>query len=199
MNNEREFRAATALLLIAAMSISVYHRHKAERIGGARAPAWQEEGWPLAVALRASGFAMWLSVLAYVINPRWMRWSRLHLPPSLRWAGAATGFASLPLFYRIFGSLGENVTPTAGTRKDHKLVTTGPYRWVRHPLYSAGAAFAVALNLLVANWFTTASGTTALTLLLMRLPKEEEELIERFGDEYREYAERTGRLFPRLR
>jgi protein-S-isoprenylcysteine O-methyltransferase Ste14 len=188
MNNEREFRAATALLLIAAMSISVYHRHKAERIGGARAPAWQEEGWPLAVALRASGFAMWLSVLAYVINPCWMRWSRLNLPLSLRWAGAATGFASLPLFYRIFGSLGENVTPTAG-----------PYRWVRHPLYSAGAAFAVALNLLVANWFTTASGTTALMLLLMRLPKEEEELIERFGDEYREYAERTGRLFPRFR
>src|SRR5215211_4840123 len=148
MNNEREFRAATALLLIAAMSISVYHRHKAERIGGARAPAWQEEGWPLAVALRASGFAMWLSVLAYVINPCWIRWSRLNLPLSLR---------------------------------------------------SAGAAFAVALNLLVANWFTTASGTTALMLLLMRLPKEEEELIERFGDEYREYAERTGRLFPRFR
>ncbi len=74
-----------------------------------------------------------------------------------------------------------------------------PYRWVRHPLYSAGAVFAVALNLLVANWFTTASGTTALTLLLMRLPKEEEELIIRFGDEYREYAERTGRLFPRFR
>jgi protein-S-isoprenylcysteine O-methyltransferase Ste14 len=70
---------------------------------------------------------------------------------------------------------------------------------VRHPLYSAGAVFAVALNLLVANWFTTASGTTALTLLFMRLPKEEEELIERFGDEYREYARRTGRLFPRFR
>ena len=62
MNNERKFRAATALLLVTAMSISVYHRHKAERIGGARAPAWQEEGWPLAVALRAFGFAMWLGV-----------------------------------------------------------------------------------------------------------------------------------------
>ena len=46
MNNERKFRAATALLLITAMSISVYHRHKAEQIGGARAPAWQEEGGP---------------------------------------------------------------------------------------------------------------------------------------------------------
>ena len=55
MNNERKFRAATALLLVTAMSISVYHRHKAERIGGARAPAWHEEGWPLAVALRVPG------------------------------------------------------------------------------------------------------------------------------------------------
>ena len=36
---------------------------------------------------------MWLGVLAYVINPRWMRWSRLNLPPSLRWTGAAIGFA----------------------------------------------------------------------------------------------------------
>ena len=140
---------------------------------------------------------MWLGVLAYVINPRWMRWSRLNLPPSLRWTGRRW-VREPAAVYRIFGSLGENVTPTAGTRKDHKLVTTGPYRWVRHPLYSAGAAFAVALNLLVANWFTTASGTTALTLLLMRLPKEEEELIERFGDEYRQYAERTGTAAPAL-
>jgi protein-S-isoprenylcysteine O-methyltransferase Ste14 len=198
MKNERIFRTVTALLLVSAMSISGYNRRRAERTGGERAAAWREEGWPLAVALRASGFAMWLSVLAYVLNPRWMEWSRLEIPSRLRWVGAGTGMASLPLFYWIFGSLGENITPTVSTRKDHRLVTSGPYRWVRHPLYSAGTVFCVSLNLLVASWFTALTGATALALLLVRLPKEEEKLIERFGDEYRVYAKRTGRLLPRL-
>lgn len=186
------------MLLASAVSVSGYHRRRAERAGGGRASARDEEGLPFAVALRASGFAMWLSVLAYVIHPRSMRWSRLDLPPSLRGAGALVGTAMLPVFYRIFDTLGENVTPTAGTRKNHGLVTSGPYRLVRHPLYSAGTAFCLSLSLLIASWFTALSGSTALALLLARVPEEEERLVERFGDEYREYARRTGRFLPRL-
>ncbi len=44
-----------------------------------------------------------------------------------------------------------------------------------------------------------AASLSVLSMLLVRLPKEEEKLIERFGDEYREYMKRTGRLLPRLR
>ncbi len=48
---------------------------------------FQEEGLPTAVALRSSGLALMLSVAAYVLDPRWMRWSSLELPPGLRWSG----------------------------------------------------------------------------------------------------------------
>ncbi len=43
------------------------------------------------------------------------------------------------------------------------------------------------------------ASVAVLVMLLVRLPKEEEKLIERFGDEYREYMKRTGRLLPRIK
>ena len=59
-------------------------------------------------------------------------------------------------------------------------------------------SFFVSLSLLAANWFMALASLSVLTMLLIRLPKEEEKLIERFGDEYREYMKRTGRLLPRF-
>jgi protein-S-isoprenylcysteine O-methyltransferase Ste14 len=55
------------------------------------------------------------------------------------------------------------------------------------------------LSLVAANWFMGLASLSVLSMLLVRLPKEEEKLIERFGDEYREYIKRTGRLLPKLK
>ena len=151
------------------------------------------------LALRGSGLALWLSVLISLIAPRWMRWARLPLPDWLRWTGAGLGTALLPLEYWMFQSLGTGITPTVATRADHQLVTHGPYRWVRHPLYTIGTGVFLAQSLISANWVVAILSVLTLRLLLLRLPKEEAQLIERFGDEYRQYMERTGRLLPRLR
>jgi len=196
MTDESIFRVVTAILFVSALLVSVYHRHKADQAGGK--VSWREEGLPIIVLLRLSGFAAWLSVFIYILNPRWMQWSSLNLPDWLRWFGAALGVATLPLLYWVLISIGKNITPTVATRKDHQLVTGGAYRWVRHPLYSVGSLFFLALNLLVANWFTGLASLIGLTMLLVRLPKEEASLIERFGDEYRAYTKRTGRLLPRI-
>jgi protein-S-isoprenylcysteine O-methyltransferase Ste14 len=199
VRDERIFRAVAAVLLVSALSISGYHRHKAERAGEARSPAWREEGLPVAVGLRSAGLALMLSVAAYVLSPRRMEWSRLDLSSWLRWSGAGLGAASLPLAHWVFSSIGENITPTVTTRRDHELVTDGLYRWVRHLLYSVGSTFWVSLSLLAANWFMGLASVAVLVMVLVRLPKEEARLIERFGDEYSAYTERTGRLLPRLR
>ncbi len=151
---------------------------------------------PTAVALRSSGLALMLSVAAYVLNLRWMKWSSLDLPVWLRWSGAGLGTASLPLALWVFRTIGKNITPSVETREEHELVTGGPYRWVRHPLYAVGSSFFVSLSLVAANWFM---GLSSLSVLLVRSPKEEEKLIERFGDEYRQYMKRTGRLLPGLK
>ena len=95
-------------------------------------------------------------------------------------------------------SLGKNITDTVVTRKEATLVTHGPYHWVRHPLYSVAALFFPALPLLLANWFILLVGILALILLAIRTPIEEAKLIEKFGDEYREYMKCTGRFVPRF-
>ena len=199
VRDERIFRTVAAVLLVSAFSISGYHRYKAERAGEERSPAWQEEGLLVAVGLRSAGLALMLSVAAYVLSPRRMEWSRLDLSSWLRWSGAGLGAASLPLAHWDFSSIGANITPTVTTRRDHELVTDGLYRWVRHPLYSVGSTFWVSLSLLAANWFMGLASVAVLVMVLVRLPKEEARLIERFGDEYRAYTERTGCLLPRLR
>ena len=198
MKKESVFRSITAALLFAAVGISGYHRHKAERAGGEEI-SLQEEGLPVAVALRSSGLVLVLSVLTYLIKPRWMRWSSLDLPAPLRLSGAGLGAVSLPLVLWIFRTIGENITPTVETREKHELVTSGPYRWVRHPLYTVGTSFFVSLAVVAANWFMGLASFAVLAMLVIRLPKEEEKLVERFGDEYRAYIKRTGRLLPRIK
>jgi len=198
MRRESIFRSVTAALLVTAAAISGYHRHRAEQAGEDEI-SLQGEGLTTAVALRSSGLVLMLSVVAYLVNPRWMRWSSLDLPAPLRWSGAGLGAVSLALTLWIFRTIGKNITSTVETREEHELVTGGPYRWVRHPLYTVGTSFFVSLGIVAANWFMELASLSVLVMLLIRLPKEDEKLIERFGDEYRAYIERTRRLLPRIK
>ncbi len=77
------------------------------------------------------------------------------------------------------------------------LVTYGPYRWVRHPMYSFSFLLFFGFSLLSANWFIGLTVIVGLAILVARTSIEESKLIEEFDDEYREYMKRTGRFFPR--
>lgn len=191
------FRFIALIIFIVGLLISGYHRYKAETSG--ERVSWQEEHPVVMVLLRVSGLALWLSVIMYLINPRWMSWARLEIPEWLRWLGVGIGVGSLGLLHWLFSSIGTNITQTVATKKDHQLITHGPYRWVRHPLYSVGTLMFVAFALMAANWFIAAASLLVLVMLTIRLPQEEEKLIQRFGDEYRAYTKRTGRFLPRLR
>ncbi len=195
--DESVFRGILAALLTTALAISAYYRRKAEHASDP--VSWRAEGIPMILALRLTGLALWGSTMAYLVNPRWMQWSQLRVPTWMRWLGAGLGGITLPLLYWVFRSLGSNITPTVATRTQHALITQGPYRWVRHPLYSVGTLFVVSLSLLAANWWMGLASFVALLLLRHRLPQEEGKLIERFGDAYVTYMEQTGRLWPRLR
>lgn len=139
-----------------------------------------------------------LSTLAYLIEPGWMRWSTWPLPDWIRWCGIAFAVPTVLLMYWTLSTLGSNLTDTVATRANHTLVTSGPYRWVRHPYYVVLFLLVCATFLLTANWFIGASGLVVFLLLAVRTPIEEQMLIERFGDEYRRYMARTGRFVPRL-
>jgi protein-S-isoprenylcysteine O-methyltransferase Ste14 len=127
-----------------------------------------------------------------------MAWSKAGLPPGIRWLGVGVGVACTALIYWLFSSIGGGITPTGATRREHALVTSGPYRWVRHPLYTVGSTFVVSVGIMADNWFIAALGILAFVLMAARTPMEEANLLARFGDEYRRYMERTGRFLPRL-
>jgi protein-S-isoprenylcysteine O-methyltransferase Ste14 len=196
-DSESRFRGVAALLFFLSAGISIYHRAKADMTG--EPVTWKEEGLPTIIATRGGGLVLWLSMVLCLVYPRAMRWAQMPLPSWIRWGGVGMGTMLIPLEFWMFRSIGGGITPTVATRADHRLVTHGPYRWVRHPLYSIGTGIFLAQSIINANWFVAILSVIALKLILMRLPKEEAQLIARFGDDYREYMQRTGRLLPRLK
>jgi protein-S-isoprenylcysteine O-methyltransferase Ste14 len=148
--------------------------------------------------IKIGGLVLWLSPLMYLINPAWMAWSKIGLPEWARWLGIGIGILCIFGIYWLFSSIGSGITQTSATRKEHKLVTSGPYRWVRHPLYTVGSSFFVSFGMMADNWFIAALGVLAFIAMAIRTTKEEANLIEKFGDEYRQYMKTTGRFLPRL-
>jgi protein-S-isoprenylcysteine O-methyltransferase Ste14 len=128
-----------------------------------------------------------------------MAWSSLPAPGWLRWAGLMVAFGGGCLWVWAVASLGKNLTDTVITRRDHSLVTTGPYRWVRHPFYTSCLIGLVGVSLLMTNLFVLVAGIVFwFAFLVPRTRIEEQNLVARFGDEYRQLMQRTGRFLPRI-
>ena len=157
----------------------------------------RQEGLFILATLRPMGLAMWVAVIAYLINPAWMAWSSVPLPTWLRWSGAGVLFLGVALLAWTLRNLGVNLTDTVVTRQAHTLITRGPYRWVRHPFYDALGLFVVGFALITANWFILATGALVFLLLAIRSQTEEALLSVRFGEAYRSYQKSTGRFLPR--
>ncbi len=195
--NEIIFRILAALILFTGAGISIYFRAKADRDSGEQLSR-NADGAPMMLVIRIFGLFLWCSPLVYLINPAWMIWSKIGLPEWARWFGFGFGIIVVGLIYWLFTSIGSGITPVSATRKEHKLVTHGIYRWVRHPLYTVGSSLYVSFGLMSDNWFIILLGILAFIAMAIRTPKEEANLIEKFGDEYREYMEKTGRFLPKL-
>ena len=195
--NENIFRITAALILFTGIGISSYYRRKADQDSGEKISR-KVDGTVFMNIIKLGGLILWLSPLVYLINPAWMAWSKIGLPEWMRWLGVVIGILCVFGIYWLFSSIGTGITPTSATRKEHKLVTSGPYRWIRHPLYTVGSSMFIALGLMADNWFIILLGILAFIAMAMRTPKEESNLIEKFGDEYREYMKHTGRFLPKF-
>jgi protein-S-isoprenylcysteine O-methyltransferase Ste14 len=158
-----------------------------------------QEGLAMLIALRLAGAVLWVSAITYMISPAAMAWSSLAMPIWLRWMGVGLFAVTAVLLIWTLRSLGPNLTDTVVTRQAHTLVTRGPYRWVRHPFYDCMALFTLSIALTASNWFLIATGVVAFSLLAIRSWTEEDKLLARFGEPYRDYQARTGRFVPRVR
>jgi protein-S-isoprenylcysteine O-methyltransferase Ste14 len=121
------------------------------------------------------------------------------LPTGLRWIGTGLLLPTLSFFAWSFRSLGTNYRGGVGLYDSHELVITGPYRWMRHPIYVAFIVIMLLVLLVSANWVLGVSGLLlVVSIAAARIPTEERELQERFGPEWERYRRQTGPLIPRF-
>jgi protein-S-isoprenylcysteine O-methyltransferase Ste14 len=120
------------------------------------------------------------------------------LPDWLRWTGFALGILSVAFMTWTQVTLDTQWSAQLQLREDHHLITFGPYARMRHPLYTSMFGWGAALSLLTANCIFIAVSVFSIIGLIVRIPKEEQMMLEAFGDEYKAYMQRTGRFFPKL-
>jgi protein-S-isoprenylcysteine O-methyltransferase Ste14 len=195
MPSETPFRISLVVVIALTLAVIAYHRLEAAK--SREKISHREEGCLFAAALRMAGLFLWACTFGYLISPATFQWAAVPLPNWLRGIGVVAGALCSPLMYWTLSSLGKNLTDTVITRTDATLVTQGPYRWVRHPFYVTAALLMASATLLTANWLIGLGSVIVLALLAIRTPKEERMLIERFGEQYRDYMARTGRFFPK--
>jgi protein-S-isoprenylcysteine O-methyltransferase Ste14 len=196
------FRIAFFSLFIAMMAIRAYFGRQVRRARGGRRSVSQEaiarEGrWSL--VLRGFLFVyMMAAVILYAFNPAWLERFAIPLPAWARWLGVGLSLVGLPLLTWVHHMLGKQWFTDLQMGEGHALITEGPYRWVRHPMYTALFGVFIGLALVSANWLVVLLTGASITVLCARIGKEEAMMVEQFGDAYRAYARRTGRLLPRL-
>ena len=120
-----------------------------------------------------------------------------YLPLWVSEVGAVVTVAGLAIRIWALTTLGRFFTMPITIRADHRIVRTGPYRWVRHPAYTGG--FLTALGIAVELGSPPGILVAVVALLAVyvyRIRVEEGVLVDRFGDEYREYSRTTYRMLP---
>lgn len=183
-------------IFLAVLSIGIPFRLRADRAGGRVSPR-VDPAW-FWIFMVMAGPIVLLSCVAFLIQPRWVAFATMAAPFGLRLAGAPIAVAGAALFAWMFQHLGLNVTSTSMPRSTATLVTSGPYRWIRHPMYSAALLLVLAATLLTANAMVGIGGLAMFGLLAKRSRLEEKRLVEKFGEAYVAYQASTGRFFPRL-
>src|SRR5262245_3137618 len=136
--------------------------------------------------------------LLYLFTPV-LAFADYRLPDFVPWLGAGIMVASLWLFWRSHADLGQNWSVSLEIREGHQLVTRGVYRHIRHPMYASIWLWAFAQGMLLQNWLAGWLVAPVFAVIYsLRTPREEQMMCDTFGDQYRDYMRRTGRLFPRI-
>lgn len=190
------FNGIWLVLLIVMITVRKVHERKSGRRAGLK-------GSPLAEAVLMVlwGMAAVVLPLFYVFGNR-LDFADIpfKMPPAFGFAGTVLFLMAIWLLHRSHADLGKRWSPMVQPEVGQGLVTDGVYKRIRHPMYAAHVLWGVAQALLLPNLI---AGPLALVLVLaligLRIPREERALLAQFGEEYRRYMDRTGRILPKLR
>src|SRR5687768_12660924 len=199
MNTEEVFKAIFWTLLVSMFLMRFWFGFRVwrqgERIRAERGALQREGLWARVVE---GLFFLLLAALVLHLGFRGGRFGEFAFPAPLwlRWAGVVSAIASVGLFAWTHAALGRFWSPYLQLRPGHRLIADGPYARIRHPMYSAILGWMISLGLVAANWIPFAFAALSGLNFMLRIQPEEKMMLQHFGDEYREYMKRTGRLLP---
>ena len=190
-----EVRLTVIAFSLVFVVVGGYYRVQSQRSGESLDRT--REGWPLLVGIRVAGLLMLGSIVAWLYNPTWFESATLPIPQSAHWLGVACFGCTVAWLLWMFHTLGRNLTDTVVTRRNATFVDYGPYRYIRNPMYTGILMAGLSLGLALGTWVVPAAAALMFTLLALRTKTEERYLLERFGDQYRDYMAHVGRFLPK--
>jgi len=139
---------------------------------------------------------LWLAAIAIsVIDLVILQHSRYNLT-AFGIAGAVFLLGGLGLYVIARRALGELFSEAVRITPEHKLITTGPYRLIRHPIYLGEIFFGLSLPMILGSLYGFILMLMPIPMLVYRIRIEEETLVSKFGQEYLDYASKTKKLIP---
>lgn len=189
MSHDTLFRGLLGALALVLYLAHVVHRKrfpKTDAVGG-----WGEVFLIVLPCLWA------LSLAVYLLNFSWFSF-RVLLPEWLRWVGTLGMTLCVPLSVWVYRTLGVHFSTKLQLLPQHQLVCTGPYRFVRHPMYATLFLCAVSTGLISAHLVVMVTGAAVMVAMALRIKKEETMLQAHFGEAYGDYREKTGAILPKL-
>ncbi len=199
MAAEITFRILFGTLVVALMLMRAYYGQQARRAGGQVAPTHEaiaREGRAFFALRVVLFFVLLASIVLYAAGSPWLAPLAVPLPDVLRWGGFVLGVLSIAWWTWVQHVLGRQWSANLQIQQQHTLITSGPYQRIRHPLYLALFVYVFAIALVTANAVFMTMCAIVIVGMSVRIPKEEQMMLEQFGDEYRAYQQRSGRLWP---
>jgi protein-S-isoprenylcysteine O-methyltransferase Ste14 len=190
------FRVVLVAYFVLYVGVRAYYRARTGTLNEKPTPV---EG--IIPALRVILRVPWMALmLVWMIAPAWLQWSSAAAPQALSWLGVGFMGVSLMLLTWVHHTLGDNFSPTLKVKEGQTLVTGGPYRLVRHPMYAAVFLSVIGVCLITANWLIILISIPGIApAMAKRMEMEEAMMVEKFGDRYRVYMQSTGRVLPKIR
>ena len=134
--------------------------------------------------------------LAYVPYADRRNIAVLAMDPLVRWIGVLLFALGMGLVFWSGFALGELYSGDVTLQEGHRLISSGPYRWLRHPRYTGGFLYGVGLSLIFRSWVGLAACLIFVAILFLRIKDEETLMAQEFGSDWESYCARTWRLIP---
>ena len=135
-------------------------------------------------------------LILYLLSPPWWTWTRFPLGEWIQWLGIIVAIS--PIFFLIWvhRHLDTQWSIALELQEGHRLITSGPYTRIRHPMYLGVFVYTIGLILISSDLLVSIFFAFTIWVNYRRIPEEEQMMIDEFGEEYLEYMKRSGKLLP---